>query len=43
MAEPGPQPAESGASQHGDPFLILERRNDCEGSMRTTHTDQNQP
>ena len=43
MAEPGPQPAESGASQHGDPFLILERRNDCEGSIRTTHTDQSQP
>ena len=43
MAKPSPQPAESRASQHGDPFLNLERRNDREGSMRTTHTDQSQP
>ena len=43
MAEPGPQPTESRASQHGDPFLNLEQRNDREGSMRTTHTDQSQP
>ena len=43
MAESGPQPVELRASQHGDPFLNLERRNDREGSMRTTHTDQSQP
>ena len=43
MAEPSPQPAESRASQHGDPFLNLEWRNDHEGSVRTTHTDQSQP
>ena len=43
MAEPGPQPAESKASQHGDPFLNLERRNDREGSVRSTHTDRSQP
>ena len=43
MAEPGPQPVESRASQHGDPFLNLEQRNDHEGSVRTTHTEQSQP
>ena len=43
MAEPGPQPTESRASQHGDPFLNLERRNDREGSVCTTHTNQSQP
>ena len=43
MAEPGPQQAESRASQHGDPFLNLERRNDHEGSVHTTHTDRSQP
>ena len=43
MAEPGPQPAESRASQHGDPFLNLEWRNNREGSVHTTHTDQSQP
>ena len=43
MAESGPQPVELRASQHRDPFLNLERRNDCEGSVRTTHIDQSQP
>ena len=43
MAELGPQPTESRASQHGDPFLNLERRNDREGSVHTTHTDRSQP
>ena len=43
MAELGPQLAKSRASQHGDPFLNLERRNDREGSVHTTHTDQSQP
>ena len=43
MAEPGPQPVELRASQHGDPFLNLERRNDREGSVRTMHTDRSQP
>ena len=43
MAEPGPQLAKSRASQHGDPFLNLEWRNDHEGSVRTTHTEQSQP
>ncbi|XP_065638658.1 uncharacterized protein LOC136071372 [Quercus suber] len=43
MAEPGQQPAESGASQHIDPFLNLERRQDCEGSVHTTHTERTQP
>ena len=43
MAKPGPQLAESRASQHGEPFLNLERRNDREGSVCTTHTDQSQP
>ena len=43
MAEPGPQPVESRASQRGDPFLNLEWRNDHEGSVRTTHIDQSQP
>ena len=43
MTEPGPQLAESRASQHGDPFLNLEWRNDREGSVRTTHTNRSQP
>ena len=43
MVELGPQPAKSRAPQHGDPFLNLERRNNREGSVRTTHTDQSQP
>ena len=43
MTEPGPQPTKSRALQHSDPFLNLEQRNDREGSVRTTHTDQSQP
>ena len=43
MAELGPQPAKLRASQHGDPFLNLKQRNDREGSVHTTHTDQSQP
>nr|POE83107.1 hypothetical protein CFP56_42712 [Quercus suber] len=43
MAEPGQQPAESGASQHIDHFLNLERRQDREGNMQTTHTERTQP
>lgn len=43
MAELGQQSAESGASQHIDPFLNLERRQDCEGSVHTTHTERTQP
>ena len=43
MAELGPQPAKLRASQHGDPFLNLKQRNDREGSVCTTHTNQSQP
>nr|XP_023879221.1 uncharacterized protein LOC111991654 [Quercus suber] len=43
MAGHGQQPAESGASQHIDPFLNLERRQDREGSVHTTHTERTQP
>ncbi|XP_065631660.1 uncharacterized protein LOC136068440 [Quercus suber] len=43
MAEHGQQPAESGASQYIDPFLNLERRQDREGSVHTTHTERTQP
>nr|XP_023889666.1 uncharacterized protein LOC112001719 [Quercus suber] len=43
MAGQGQQPAESGASQHIDPFLNLERRQDREGSVHTTHTERTQP
>ncbi|XP_065617275.1 uncharacterized protein LOC136062307 [Quercus suber] len=42
MAEPGQQPAEFGASQHIDPFLNLEWRQDHEGSMHTTHPERSQ-
>nr|POE85788.1 hypothetical protein CFP56_07126 [Quercus suber] len=43
MAEPGQQPAESGASQHIDHFLNLEPRQDREGSVHTTHPERSQP
>ncbi|XP_065623636.1 uncharacterized protein LOC136064991 [Quercus suber] len=43
MAEPGQQPAESGASQHIDPFLNLEQRQDREGSVHTMHPERSQP
>ena len=42
MAEPRQRPAESRASQHIDPFLNLERRQDREGSAHTAHVDHNQ-
>ena len=42
MAEPGQQLAESRASQHVDPFLNLERRQDREGSVHTARDDRSQ-
>ncbi|XP_065624951.1 uncharacterized protein LOC112032985 [Quercus suber] len=41
MAERNQQQAESRASQHVDPFLNLEQRQDCEGSAHTVHTEKN--
>ena len=34
--------ADSRGSQHNDPFVNLERRGDCEGSMCTTYTSKSQ-
>ena len=42
MAERSQQQAESRASQHVDPFLNLEKRQDREGSAHTAHTGQSQ-
>ena len=33
---------DSRGSQHNNPFVNLERRGDCEGSVRTTHTNKSQ-
>ena len=42
MAGRGQQHAESRASQHVDPFVYLERRQDREGSAHTVHVGQSQ-
>ena len=42
MAEPRQRPAESRSSQHTDPFLNLEQRQDREGSVHTARDDRNQ-
>ena len=43
MIGSGPHHVVSLGSQHGDPFVNLEQRGNCERSVHTAHTDRSQP